>query len=269
MTVHYSVESLNTLFLSDSYLSDKNNYRTQQTQALQSLQAFLNSIEINKQYFRTGIQVKNPKYKRKVYDDTGVIKQLKLSLNKMSGSTYETLCQDILRIIDTKQHLYPILLQYIFEQALLHHTYCCYYARLVELLHSKFTNTSLLHSQIEGIYHQITKHTYNQESDYSALCTKNKQVDQLIGYSIFISELEMKGVISNNVDRLIDQLIQKLDVTPEDECYKCVVCLCNICKVVYYDTPIKPEYVTALTTIKDSTTYMKVKFKIMDILEKR
>ena len=102
MTVHYSVESLRNLFLSDKYIEDKNKYRCSQKLSLQSLNTFLNSIEINKQYFRTGIQVKNPKYRRKVYDDTGLIKQLKLSLNKMSSLTYEKLCQDICNQLDSK-----------------------------------------------------------------------------------------------------------------------------------------------------------------------
>ena len=39
------------------------------TDLVQSLHTFLDSIEINKQYFRTGIQVKNPHYKNVSDDD--------------------------------------------------------------------------------------------------------------------------------------------------------------------------------------------------------
>ena len=268
MTVHYSVESLRTLFETEDYQTTKLNYKQSQKLSLLSLETFLNSIEINKQYFRTGIQVKNPKYKRKVYDDTGVIKQLKLSLNKMSGLTYEKLCGDICNQLSSKKHLYPIMLQYIFEQSLLHHNYCNYYARLVELLHNHFKNDTLLHTQMERIYQQITEQT-ETGNDYSALCAKNKQIDQLIGYSIFISELEIKGVIHNKVDPLITQLIQNITLNSEDESYKCVVCLYNIFKVLYKDTDIKPDYVVSLSEIKDGMKFMKIKFKIMDILEKR
>ena len=268
MTVHYSVESLQTLFQSEEYINEKVNYQKSQKLSLISLDTFLNSIEINKQYFRTGIQVKNPRYKRKVYDDTGIIKKLKLSLNKMSGLTYETLCQDICSQLSSKKHLYPIMLQYIFEQSLLHHTYCNYYARLVELLHNHFKNDVLLQTQMERIYQQITEQT-ESGNDYSALCAKNKQVDQLIGYSIFITELEIKAVIQNKVDPLITQLIQNITLNSEDESYKCVVCLYNIFKVLYKDTDIKPEYIISLNEIKDGMKYMKIKFKIMDILEKR
>ena len=272
MTVHYSVESLRNLFLSDKYIEDKNKYRCSQKLSLQSLNTFLNSIEINKQYFRTGIQVKNPKYRRKVYDDTGLIKQLKLSLNKMSSLTYEKLCQDICNQLDSKRHLYPILLQYIFEQSLQHHNYCVYYARLVELLHLKFKNIELLNSQMESSYNLIIRENKQIQSDnteYSILCAKNKQIDQLIGYSIFISELEMKRVINNKIDCLIQELIQKLSITNEDECYKCIICLYNIFKIIYKDSSIKREYADSLTKIKNNMKFMKVKFKIMDILERR
>jgi hypothetical protein len=269
MTIHYSVESLAPLFLSESYLDDKNKYKQKHKVSLSNLDLFLNSIEINKQYFRTGIQVKNPKYKRKVYDDTSIIKQLKLSLNKMSGLTYETLSKDICAQLDKKKHLYPILLQYIFEQSLLHHTYCPYYAYLVELLHTKFSNETLLLKQVENSYQEIIHSNHSSENDYSALCAKNKQIDQLIGYSIFIAELEVKQVIQNKVDQLINQLIQKLTLTNEDECYKCVLCLYNLCKVIYKDRPIKSEYEETLTEIKSTIKFMKVKFKIMDILERK
>ena len=155
MTIHYSVESLPTLFLSEKFVSDKNDYLKQRSLELQPLHDFLNSIEINKQYFRTGIHVKNPKYKKKVSDDTLIIKQLKASLNKMSGLNYENLCLQICKDIETKQHLYPLLLQYIFEQSLLHHNYCKYYARLIELLHQKFNNISLLNKHIDDCYQTI------------------------------------------------------------------------------------------------------------------
>ena len=269
MTIHYSVESLSSLFLSDKFLLDKNEYKLKEKLTLSSLETFLNSIEINKQYFRTGIQVKNPRYKRKVYDDTGVIKQLKLSLNKMSGLTHEKLSQDICIQLNTKRHLYPILLQYTLEQSLSHHNYCSYYARLVELLHLKFKNTDLLNKQIDDVYQTIIKKNNVSESAYSELCSKNKQTDQLIGYSIFISELEIKEVITNKIGPLIQLLLETLKSSNEDECYKCVVCIYNIFKVLYKNKPILKEYEDILNDIKSTMKFMKVKFKIMDILENR
>ena len=39
--------------------------------------------------------------------------------------------------------------------------------------------------------------------------------------------------------------------------------------LLYKDTDIKPDYVVSLSEIKDGMKFMKIKFKIMDILEKR
>ena len=268
MTIHYSMESLSFLFLSDNFISDKNSYKQSHKLEINSLERFLDSIEINKQYFRTGIQVKNPKYKKTVYDDTSVIKQLKSSLNKMSGLTYKKLSEDICMQLDNKKHLYPILLQYIFEQSLCHHTYCSYYAHLVELLHNKYNNEELILSQINKIDESINK-TNIVESDYASLCEKNKQTDQLIGFSIFITELELKNIIQGKTDKNIQSLIDRLTSDNESELYKCSVCLYNIFKVFYKDSDISEEYKRKLIEFKDSIKFMKVKFKIMDILERR
>ena len=53
MTVHYSVESLQSLFQSEEYINEKVKYQKSQKLSLLGLDTFLNSIEINKQYFRT------------------------------------------------------------------------------------------------------------------------------------------------------------------------------------------------------------------------
>jgi hypothetical protein len=268
MAIHYSVESLSPLFLSDKFISDKNSYKQSYKLEINSLVQFLDSIENNKQYFRTGIRVKNPKYKKPGYDDTCVIKQLKSSLNKMSGTTYQSLSEDIYKQLDNKKHLYPILLQYIFEQSLFHHNYCSYYAHLVEHLHSKYKNDKLIYSQINKIDESIKKKII-VESDYESLCEKNKQTDQLIGFSIFITELENRNIIKDKVDENILSLIDKLSGDNEGELYKCTVCLYNIFKVLYKYSDISEEYKTSLITIKESTKFMKVKFKLMDILERR
>ena len=267
MTIHYPVESLRDLFLSEEFLSDKRKYN--QTE-LTNLQTFLNTIEINKNDYRTGIQVKHPKYKKSVSDDTLLIKSFRSSLNKMSSLTYVELCSKITSDVGNKKHLYPLLIQSILEQSLLHHTYCKFYAELVEQLHIKFNDVSVLEQYVDACYHSIINSELDSSSEYSNLCSKNKQVDQLIGYSIFIAELEIKGIIQGKTDISIQSILDKMKTElSEDELYKCVLCLTNIFKVVYSEKPILPEYIKSLTEIKDTIKFMKIKFKIMDILEDR
>ena len=142
MTIHYSVESLTDLFLSEQFISDKSKYAQEHSNDLDRVIDYLNSIEINRNYYRTGLRVKNPRYKKKSSDDTCFIQSFKLSLNKMSSKNYMDICDGISKEIKTKDHLYPLLLQYIFEQSLLQHTYSKYYAALVDVL-----NTSLSHKE--------------------------------------------------------------------------------------------------------------------------
>ena len=71
---------------------------------------------------------------------------------------------------------------------------------------------------------------------------------------------------------LESRIIATLKMNPdlsEDELYKCVLCLYNIFKVIYTDKPIQQKYIDRLNDIKSTTRFMKIKFKIMDILERR
>tara|TARA_B100001057_G_scaffold498494_1_gene605637 strand:+ start:3345 stop:4139 length:795 start_codon:yes stop_codon:yes gene_type:complete len=264
------MESLPTLFLSEQYISDKNKYQLTIQEAIINMQGFLNSIEINKNYYRTGIIVKNPKYKKKVSGDTNLIKSFKTSLNKMSSMNYIQLSSDITNKLSNKSHLYPLVIQYIFEQALLHHNYSKYYCYLVELLHKQFNNQGLIESQLDSLYTDIVNQTKQSDSEYSNLCSKNKQLDQLIGYNLFLSELEMNQLISNKTDTSIKLLLDTLNQSlSEEELYKCVVCLYTLFKSKYGTDDIPEQYLEPLTKVKSNIQYMKIKFKLMDILERR
>jgi len=270
MAIHYSVESLRSQFLADTFIADKHRYSQEHSKEQTDLQRFLNSIDINKNYYRTGVYVNNPKYKKKVSDDTVIINSFKSSLNKMSSLNYVQLCSKIGQEVKYKPHLYPLFIQSILEQSLLHHTYCKYYAELVFQLHSIFKNSSLLNQHIDTCYQNIVTTELDTTTEYSTLCSKNKQVDQLIGYSIFISELELKGIIQGKINPSIQSILDHMQTDlSEDEFYKCILCLTSIFKVVYPNKDILPEYMECLTKIKSKIPFMKIKFKIMDILEKR
>lgn len=271
MTIHHSVDSLHDLFLSEQYMSDKSKYEKSHQSILRDMNKFLNSIDINKQYFRTGIIVKNPKYKKKVSQETQVLKSFKTSLNKMSSLNYESLSQQVVKDIQPYPHLYPIVFQSIIEQALLHHTYSKYYGYLVEHLHKLFRNESIIQSQLVKTKETIeTTHINQQSSSYDDLCKKNKYVDQLIGYSMFVSDLEVRDIIQGYVEPTLQSLLTECSKElSEDELYKCVLCLSTIYKVVYDSNPLPESHQTSLTEIKSKIRFMKIKFKIMDILERR
>jgi len=264
------VESLQDLFLSDEYISDKNEYVIHKQRVISDLHKFLNSIEINKHYYRTGVRVKNPKYKKNISGDTLLLKDFKASLNKMSSINYMNLCKNMITSVQNKEHLYPLLIQYTVDQSLLHHNYIKYYVELLYQLYVIMNDTSLLTIQLDKYYDMIHTTELDTSSSYSNLCSKNKQTDQLIGYGILISELEVKNIIHGRIEQSITSIMKQMQTDlSEDEMYKCVVSLSTIFKVLFSGKPIQENYVSTLTEIKDSMKFMKIKFKIMDILERR
>ena len=59
--------------------------------------------------------------------------------------------------------------------------------------------------------------------------------------------------------------------TNEDsnEKYKCVQCLYSIFQSLYQDCLLPEGYIQIITKLKDKESSMKIKFKLMDILERK
>ena len=108
------------------------------------------------------------------------------------------------------------------------------------------------------------------KSDYLIMCEKNKKLDKLIGHSILISELEKKKIIKNKIHPILENFLLILsECEEEDEKYKCVQCLYNIFKS-YYNEYILPEgYNQKLKQLIESEKSNKIKFKMMDIIERK
>lgn len=269
MTIHYSEESLNELFNSVNFTTELNNYHLQHKTEYNTLTLFLDTININKNYHRLNIRVKHNKYKKNISKETAFIKKIKESLNKISSINSETIYTSILNDINLHKHLYPLIIDEIFEQSLLQHSYIKYYAVIISKLHANFDNKELISRTIDKFKHKISINETN-DTAYLELCSKNNNIDKLIGYSLLITELETMNVISGyiqtNIDNLLDSLSKEIS---EDKLYQGVLCLQNIFNVLYPSIELDKTYIDKLVLIKDSMKYMKIKFKIMDILERR
>ena len=233
MTVHYDNGSLHELFNSDEFTSELR--IRQEGTDVHRLQRFLDSIEINKMYHRTGVSVKNKKYRHKMSKDTTIIKSLKTSLNKMSSINYKTLIDEIVSSIQEGPHLYPMTIEIVLNQSLLHHQYCKYYVELLDKLHIIFNRTDLLRSAIHKLYQDITSIDDSTgiddttTSEYTNLCESNNKTDRLIGYSILISGLEQLGIIEGYIHKSIEDLLLELsqDISDEKRFQGCL-CIQNI-----------------------------------------
>jgi hypothetical protein len=109
-----------------------------------------------------------------------------------------------------------------------------------------------------------------ETTDYLIMCEKNKKLDKLIGHSLLITELEKKKIVTGKIHPTLEKFIVILsECEVDEEKYKCVQCLYNIMKS-YYGEFILPEgYKVKIQSLIDNEQSNKIKFKMMDILERK
>ena len=84
------------------------------------------------------------------------------------------------------------------------------------------------------------------------------------GLSILITHLEKENKINNGSQKIIDDLLKKINYNDLDNLFKIIVCIYNILKI---NTSLKEKYIDKLNEIKNNKINSRIKFKIMDILD--
>ena len=110
-----------------------------------------------------------------------------------------------------------------------------------------------------------TDKVVNNDYSYEELCSKNKNIDNIIGFSLFISHLEKEDIIDNFIEKVLDSYMNNLSSENEVELFKMLVSFDSISKIHYQIIP--ERYTIILNDIKKETKSSKIKFKIMDILD--
>ena len=130
----------------------------------------------------------------------------------------------------------------------------------------KYVNNSKSKKADENIH--LYESAYNihtlRNSSYEKLCSKNKNIDIVIGFSLFISYLEKEDIIDNFIEKVLDSYMNNLQSNNDIELYKMLVSFESISKIHYQIIPNR--YVTILNNIKEISGSSKIRFKIMDIL---
>ena len=129
----------------------------------------------------------------------------------------------------------------------------------------------LINKSIDEIYSSIgDKDIDKNQSEYLQFCDKNKKLDLYIGYSLLITELEKSNIISNKIKPTIETLIDLLNKNEDDsERYKCSQCLYNILKSLFGTDELSDEYSIIINKLISEEKTMKIKFKFMDIIERK
>ena len=224
---------------------------------------FLDNIDLNKKYYRMNIN-KNKRYKKETTVDTTSIKEINSMINKITNTNYIILKKEIIQKI-TVDHIIPYIIQKLVESSMIHHIYIPYYVGILKEVNSPKKQQILL--KLCNKYHceffNENKES-NNNSSYEKLCTKNKNIDNIIGFSLFISHLEKEDIIDNFIEKVLDSYMNNLSSKESVEMYKMLVSFESISRIHYQIIP--PRYITILRKIQEEAPSSKIRFKVMDIL---
>ena len=230
-----------------------------------ALTEFLDNIDTNKKYYRMSIH-KNKRYSKVVAEDTTKIKQIISQINKLTEVNYNSLSTKIIALID-EEYLLPYIIETLVEHSLTHHIYIPLYVGILKHLSSEKTNT-IIQRSCNKFFQNVFLGTkeYKNHSTYLTLCAKNKRIDNIIGFSLFITHIEEQHILSGQISKVLDLFMENiLQLDNQEEIYKMLISFHNISKIKFKGK-IPDQYIRHLQTLKEKGLPSKLKFKIMDIL---
>ena len=240
-----------------------------QNDEIKKLVFFLDSIKLNTKYYRLTTNKNNGKYKKLISDDTVFLKDLNAILNKLTDKNLLKLSEKIKQKIDGKQHLQMMIMRTILEKSLVNMTYISVYIDLLTRIY-KDIETLIIQGILDDMYKSINSTINRDQSEYLQFCDKNKKIDLIICHTHLVCECEKKSLIENKIDPLIHALITEYSKSDDaDDRFRSIKCLDTIFDSKYEGGRLPREYRDKLTECKSSETSMKIKFRIMDILDKR
>ena len=237
------------------------NYNNINKKKIECLINFLDDIDINKNYYKLGIK-KNKRYKNyknNIINDTIEIKNIINTLNKLTLQNYESIINDF---NFNNENILPLIVENIIEKSLIHHKYIEIYIKFLIKLNEKYNIIKIINKYIEKYKNKLFNYK-NNTSTYNDLCEKNINLNNIIGFSIFLTYLEKNEIINDINKIIIENIINKINIDNVDDLYNIIVCIFNIQKIKGH---IDEVYITKLNDIKNNVP-SKIKFKIMDIIE--
>jgi hypothetical protein len=268
--IYYSEDTINNLFHDETFLNDCEKYKNSNDELTKTIN-FVNNIELNKKYFRLEMNKRRGYKKRNQHKetDTTCIKEVNSLLNKLTDKNILSIRTKIKNKLENKIYLKKMIIDSILEKCIIHTPYISLYLDLINYLYDK-DNNSIIELSTDKLYQDIINSVSKEESDYLRMCERNKKLDKLIGHSLLVTELEKKKIVVGKIHPTIDNLIENLKNYDEDEeKYKCVQCLYNIFKSYYGDYLLPEGYNQKLKILISLEKITKIKFKMMDIMERK
>ena len=256
----YNDKSLQDLFTTEEFKRDYKIY-TSSVDTMSTVRDFLNSIELNQDYYKLNLASNLSELKLKTIH--GV-------LNKVTGQNLDETIHHVIDEIERDLHLVSKTVPILLEKCILQKSYIQHYLRILQTIDTKYNVKQAILDQIEvytKLFQQSDEMVNQHQEDYAKLCEKNKWADNYIGFCEMIYQLESKELINNKFEQMIQSIFEQIHVcieTESSDVMKYVSCLYTI-YVEMKQCP--PESKQKLQDIQSRLKDKKIIFKIMDILE--
>ncbi len=269
---HFSEQELGEIRESSEFQEGYKEYK-ESSESFHELANFVDGIKLNSKYFRLTMNTRQRGRKfrnRNLGEDTIAIKEINSYLNKLTDKTLDKMTQKIQERLSGREYLREMIFQSVIDKCLLYTMYIQSYLQLMCNLHEDNEWHGPFVKLVEESYQQLLNSETNQEqSDYLQFCDKNKRLDKLIGHSLLMLECEKRNMVHNQVHPRLNEMINTMKTSEEEERYKCVQCLYSVLKELYGDSELPEGYRSPLDDLIKSESSMKIKFKMMDIIERR
>jgi len=274
--IYHTHEGLTRLFQTPEFEETYKQYISTHS-SIKEFQSFIDNIDINKKYFRLtmakqGYRKRKHLQQNKLGDDTLALKDITSYLNKVTDKTAGSITSKIKERLIGKEYIQPMILESIITKCLLYPQYISTYLTLTETIYDKDPHLSTKFIKLtDSIYESLLNSEINtEESEYLQFCAKNKRLDKLIGHTQLICECEQRKFVSGRIHPTIQSFFELL--TKEDdpnEKYKCVQCLYTLMKSLYGSSLLPQGYKTTIDDLIQTESSCKIKYKLMDIIDRR
>ena len=270
---HYSESDLQLIRASEDFQGVYDLYKSSKSE-FNDLAQFCDSIKLNSKYFRLTMNTKHRGRRfrnRNLGEDTIAIKEVNSYLNKLTDRSLEKITNEIKTRLEGRDYLREMIFRSIVDKSLLYTLYIPSYITLLENIYSDDHWTKEFIRVVEESYQELVNHTGDKtQSDYLQFCDKNKRLDKLIGHSLLIVECEKKGMVNDRVHPRLNEMLETMKTNEsDDERYKCVQCIYQVMRSLYMNQPLPQNYSDRVGSLIANEKSMKIKFKLMDILERK
>lgn len=271
----WTEEELKEIYISDEFIREYNEYCSDNKEQINLLK-FLDNIKLNEKYFRltTNNKIgKNKKFRNKnISNDTLALKEVNSLLNKMTDKNISAINEKIKEKLKNKDYLKRMVIVNILSKCVAQPSYNNYFIQsLKEIYSNKEELNTIIYKEIIEIEEKIKTQVINKDqSEYMQFCDKNKKLDLLIGYYLLVTELEKMEIVKDRIIPSLNDLIKTISETDnQEEKYKCVSCLYNIFKSYLGDNILPKEFADKIKNLIENEKFIKIKFKLMDINERK